>query len=316
MDLTGKRIYVAGHTGMAGAAIARRLVSENCDIVTATRRELDLTRQADVEDFVVRTRPQVVIVAAAKVGGIKANMDHPVDYLADNLAIAQNLIGASHKAKVEKLLMLGSTCIYPRLAKQPMSEDQFLTGPFEPTNEWYAVAKTAAIKLCQAYRAQYGDDYVSVMPTNLYGPGDNYHPTESHVVAALIRRFHEARISGAREVVVWGTGNPQREFLYVDDLADACVFVLNNYSDPNILNIGVGHDLSIAEFARTVAKVVGFSGAITFDPSKPDGMPRKLVDVTRLNALGWKATTSLEDGLRLAYADFLAGGGRNSSIAA
>jgi len=316
MDLSGKRIYVAGHTGMSGAAIVRRLQSERCDIITTPRAKLDLTRQADVEDFVSQAKPDVVVVAAAKVGGIKSNMDYPVDHLADNLSIAQNLITASHRIKVEKLLMLGSTCIYPRLAKQPMSEDQFLTGPFEPTNEWYAIAKTAAIKLCQAYRAQYGDDYVSVMPTNLYGPGDNYHPTESHVVAALIRRFHEAKATGQREVIVWGTGEPRREFLYVDDLADACVFVLKNYSEPEILNIGVGHDLSIADFARTVAKVVGFTGAITFDASKPDGMPRKLVDVTRLNALGWKATTSLEDGLRLAYADFLAGGGRNNSIAA
>jgi GDP-L-fucose synthase len=316
MILEGKRVYVAGHTGMAGAAIVRRLASENCEILVAPRADLDLTRQPDVEEFVSRSRPHVVVVAAAKVGGIKANMDYPVDYLADNLAIALNLIAASHKAKVEKLLMLGSTCIYPRLAKQPMSEDQFLTGPFEPTNEWYAVAKTAAIKLCQAYRAQYGDDYVSVMPTNLYGPGDNYHAVESHVVAALIRRFHEAKVSGAREVVVWGTGSPKREFLYVDDLADACVFVLKHYSSGDILNIGLGEDLSIAEFARTVAKIVGFAGTIAFDPSKPDGMPRKLVDVSRLNALGWRARTSLEDGLRLAYTDFLAGGGRNNSIAA
>ena len=316
MELVGKRVYVAGHTGMAGSAIVRRLAQENCEVVTAPRAALDLTRQTDVEAFVAKTRPHVVVVAAARVGGIKANMDYPVDYLADNLAIAQNLIAASHKAKVEKLLMLGSTCIYPRLAKQPMSEDQFLTGPFEPTNEWYAMAKAAAIKLCQAYRAQYGDDYVSVMPTNLYGPGDNYHPVESHVVAALIRRFHEANTSGAREVTVWGTGTPKREFLYADDLADACVFVLKHYSSGEILNVGVGEDLSIAGFASAVAKVVGFTGTITFDPSKPDGMPRKLVDVSRLSALGWRATTSLEDGLRLAYADFLAGGGRNNSVAA
>ena len=315
MDLTGKRIYVAGHTGMAGSAIIRRLASERCEIITATRAKLDLTRQADVETFLGESKPHIVIVAAARVGGIRANMDFPVDYLVDNLAIAQNLVVGSHKVAVKKLLMLGSTCIYPRDAKQPMNEEQFLTGPFEPTNEWYALAKTAAIKLCQAYRTQYGDDYVSIMPTNLYGPGDNYHPVESHVVAALIRKFHEAKANGAREVVVWGTGAPQREFLYIDDLADACVFVLKNYSDPEILNIGVGRDIAIAEFARTVAKVIGFSGTITFDPSMPDGMPRKLVDVTRLNALGWKAKTSLEDGLRQAYADFLAGGGRNNDIA-
>jgi GDP-L-fucose synthase len=316
MDISGKRIYVAGHTGMVGSAITRRLESERCEIVTVTRAKLDLTRQDDVEAFLAETKPHIVIVAAARVGGISANMDFPVDYLADNLAIAQNLVTGSHKTGVEKLLMLGSTCIYPRDAKQPMNEGQFLTGPFEPTNEWYALAKTAAIKLCHAYRSQYGDDYVSVMPTNLYGPGDNYHPVESHVVAALIRRFHEAKETGAREVVVWGTGTPRREFLYVDDLADACIFVLKNYSDSEILNIGVGLDISIAEFACTVAKVVGFTGAITFDPSKPDGMPRKLVDVARLNALGWKASTSLEDGLRQAYANFVAGGGRNKDIAA
>lgn len=311
MSLMGKRVYVAGHTGMAGSAIVRRLAAEQCKIVTAPRSKLNLTRQADVESFIESARPQVVIIAAARVGGIKANMDFPVPFLADNLAIALNLIVASHAAKVEKLLLLGSTCAYPRAAKQPMDEAQFFTGPFEPTNEWYAVAKAAGIKLCQAFRAQYGDDFVSVMPTNLYGPGDNYHPEQGHVVAALIRRFHEAKTGGKDRVTVWGTGAPRREFMFVDDLADACAFILNRRTEHDLINIGVGEDISIADFAGLIANVVGYSGRIEFDPSKPDGMPRKLVDVSRLTAMGWRAKTSLESGLKLAYADFLADGGRN-----
>jgi GDP-L-fucose synthase len=309
--LTGKSIFVAGHTGMAGAAIVRRLARERCRIVTIPRAQLDLTRQSDVDSFLKATRPDIVVVAAARVGGIKANMDYPVAFLADNLAIANNLVTSSHAAGVKKLLMLGSTCVYPRDAAQPMDEEQFLTGPFEPTNEWYALAKAAAIKLCQAFRREYGDDFISVMPTNLYGPGDNYHSEQSHVVAALIRRFHEGKARGADQVPVWGTGAPRREFMYVDDLADACAFILSRSSEYDLINIGVGEDISIADFAALIAKIVGYSGRIVFDPSRPDGMPRKLVDVSRLDAMGWRAKTPLEDGLRLAYADFLTGGGRN-----
>jgi GDP-L-fucose synthase len=312
--LTGKSVFVAGHAGMAGAAIVRRLARERCKIVTASRQQLDLTRQSDVESFMTATRPDIVIMAAARVGGIKANMDFPVAFLADNLAIAQNLIVASHAVGVKKLLLLGSTCVYPRDAIQPMDESQFLTGPFEPTNEWYALAKAAGIKLCEAYRREYGDDFISVMPTNLFGPGDNYHSEQSHVVPALIRRFHEGKTRGADEVKVWGTGAPRREFMYVDNLADACVFILSRKSEYDLINVGVGEDISIADFARLIAKIVGYSGRIVFDPSKPDGMPRKLVDVSRLNAMGWRAKTPLEEGLRLAYADFLAGGGRNHSV--
>ncbi len=305
--LSGRRVFVAGHRGMAGSALVRRLTREGCEIITADRKTLDLRRQADTEHFFNCEKPDIVIMAAARVGGIKANNDLPVDFLADNLAIELNTIRSSFDAGVMRLLFLGSTCIYPRLAQQPMGEDQLLTGPLEPTNEWYAVAKIAGIKLCQAYRRQYGVRYVSVMPTNLYGPGDNYHPEHSHVVAALIRRFHEAKVSGADSVTVWGTGTPRREFLYVDDFADACVHVLKNYDDEQILNIGVGKDISIAEFARTVATVVGFGGTLAFDLSKPDGTPRKLVDVTRLSELGWRASTRLKEGVALAYADFLRG---------
>ncbi len=244
-------------------------------------------------------------MAAGRVGGILANNTYPVEFLADNLAMELNCIRASHMSGVQKLLFLGSTCIYPKFAKQPMSEDQLLTGELEPTNQWYAIAKIAGIKLCEAYRREYGCDFISVMPTNLYGPGDNYHPEHSHVVAALIRRFHEAKVADAPNVAVWGTGTPRREFLYVDDFAEACVFILKNYSGPEFLNIGVGQDISIAEFAQTVADVVGYRGKITYDASKPDGTPRKLADVSRLSALGWKAKAPLREGLAKAYADFL-----------
>ncbi|MFZ4809454.1 MAG: GDP-L-fucose synthase [Hyphomicrobiaceae bacterium] len=314
-DLKDKRVFVAGHRGMVGAALVRRLASEPCTVLTAEKAELDLLRQADVEAWMSSRRPDVVIVAAARVGGIKANNDRPVDFLADNLGIELNLVRASHASDVAKLLFLGSTCIYPKLARQPMSEDQLLTGPLEPTNEWYAVAKIAGIKLCQAYRRQYGRDYISLMPTNLYGRGDNYHPADSHVAAALLRRFHEAKLAGAPSVTVWGTGTPKREFLLVDDLADACVFALKKYSSDEILNVGVGEDISIADLARLVAGVVGYAGAITFDPTRPDGTPRKLVDVTRLAALGWRATTPLADGFQATYQAFLAGDGRNLDIA-
>jgi GDP-L-fucose synthase len=304
-ELAGKRVFVAGHTGMAGSAIVRRLRQEACDVLVIEHRALDLTRQAQSEDYLFATRPDVVIMAAGRVGGILANDMYPVDFLADNLAMALNCIRVSHLVGVKKLLFLGSSCIYPKLAKQPMSEDLLLTGELEPTNEWYAVAKIAGIKLCQAYHRQYGSDFISVMPTNLYGPGDNYHPEHSHVVAALIRRFHEAKMANAPTVAVWGTGAPKREFLYVDDFADACVFVIKNYSGSQFINIGFGADLTIAEFARTVAGVVGFGGKIVFDTSKPDGTPRKLLDVSRLSAMGWKAKVSLRQGLAQAYDDFL-----------
>src|SRR6266568_5001017 len=304
-DLAGRRIFVAGHNGMAGSAIVRRLRQEPCEVLVAERADLDLTRQEPTESYFRFTRPDVLVMAAGRVGGILANSTYPVEFLADNLAMALNCIRASHMSDVQKLLFLGSTCIYPKFAKQPVSEDQLLTGELEPTNQWYAIAKIAGIKLCEAYRRQHGSDFISVMPTNLYGPNDNYHPEHSHVVAALIRRFHEAKVAGASTVMIWGTGTPRREFLYVDDFGDACVFILKSYSGPEFLNIGVGEDVSIAEFAQFVADVVGYEGVITYDTSKPDGTPRKLVDISRLSALGWKAKTSLQDGLAKAYEDFL-----------
>ncbi len=275
-------------------------------MLVADRRELDLLRQDQTEHYLSTTRPDVVIMAAGRVGGIFANDAYPANFLAENLAMALNCIHSSHRVGVQKLLYLGSTCIYPKFSKQPMSEDQLLTGELEPTNQWYAIAKIAGVKLCEAYHRQYGSNFVSVMPTNLYGPGDNYHPENSHVVAALIRRFHEAKINGASTVVVWGTGAPRREFLYVDDFADACIFVLKNYSGSQFINIGFGADLTIAEFAQTLAEVVGFPGKIVYDTAKPDGAPRKLVDVSRLAAMGWKAKVPLREGLGKAYEDFLA----------
>jgi GDP-L-fucose synthase len=304
-DLKGKRVFVTGHAGMVGSAIVRRLERENCDIVIATRRDLDLRRSDAVDRFMAQAKPDAVFVAAGKVGGIRANSTFPADFIADNLAIALNTIRAAHQYGVQKLVYLGSSCIYPRLAQQPMSPDMLLSGVLEPTNQWYAVAKIAGIKLCEAYRLQHGADFVSVMPTNLYGPGDNYHPQDSHVPAALVRRFHEAKINGAASTTVWGTGSPQREFLAVDDLADACVFVMKSYSDLEFLNIGTGEDITIAAFARLVAEVVGYRGKIEFDTSRPDGAPRKLLDVSRINALGWRAAIPLRDGLARMYADFL-----------
>ena len=315
-ELNKVTVFVAGHRGMVGSALVRRLRSEDCSILTADRHDLDLTRQQATERFVRSHKPDVIIIAAAKVGGIAANSAFPVDFLGDNLAIAQNVIGASHAAGVRKLLFLGSSCIYPKFAVQPITEETLLTGALEPTNEWYAVAKIAGIKLCQAYRRQYGCDFISVMPTNLYGPGDNYHPEHSHVPAALIRRFHEAKFAGTATATVWGTGKARREFLHVDDLADACVFVLKHYSDEGILNIGTGEDITIAEFAALVAKTVGYRGEVVFDTSKPDGTPRKLLDVSKLRALGWQASIDLASGLAATYADFLASGGRLHSSAA
>ena len=309
-DLAGRRVFVAGHRGMVGAALMRRLAPEHCEVLTADRDVLDLARQTDTHDWLRENRPHVVIVAAARVGGIAYNNAFPVDLLADNLAIELNLIGGAFAIGVRKLLFLGSSCIYPKLAPQPMSEDMLLTGTLEPTNQWYAVAKIAGIKLVEAYRRQYGADFISLMPTNLYGPGDNYHPEHSHVPAALIRRFHEAKFARAASVSVWGTGRPRREFMAVDDLADACVFVLKNYSDDQFLNVGTGRDMTIADFATMVAEVVGYMGDIIFDASRPDGTPQKLLDVSRLTKLGWTARTELRAGIAAAYRDFLDGGAK------
>jgi GDP-L-fucose synthase len=309
-DLKGKRVFVAGHNGMAGSAIVRRLASEDCEIVLVDRQTVDLTSQAAIEGWLAVTRPDAVFLAAGRVGGIYANNTYPADFLADNTAIALNVIRGAFAAGVKKLLFLGSSCIYPKLAQQPMTEDMLLTGPLEPTNEWYAVAKIVGIKLCESYRRQHGADFISVMPTNLYGPGDNYHSQNSHVPAALIRRFHEAKTSAAPEVVVWGTGAPRREFLAVDDLADACVFVMKHYSDHGFLNVGTGQDITIGDFARLISDVVGYGGMLEFDTSKPDGVAQKLLDVSKLTALGWRTKIPLRPGLEGAYADFLAGGGR------
>ena len=304
-ELRGKRVFVAGHAGMVGAAIMRRLEREPCDILFATRQELDLRHPQAIERFMAQTKPDAVFLAAGKVGGIRANSTFPAEFIADNLAIALNTIHAAYRSGVKKLVYLGSSCIYPRLAPQPMAPEMLLSGALEPTNQWYAVAKIAGIKLCEAYRLQYGADFVSVMPTNIYGPGDNYHLQDSHVPAALMRRFHEAKVNGAASVTVWGTGSPRREFLAADDLSDACVFVMKCYSDVEFLNVGTGEDLTIAEFARVIADIVGFSGKIEFDTTRPDGAPRKLLDVSRINALGWHATTPLREGLQRMYADFL-----------
>jgi GDP-L-fucose synthase len=303
-DLASRRVFVAGHRGMVGAAMVRRLKWEACEVLTVDRGVLDLTRQAATEQWLRDHRPDVVIVAAAKVGGIAYNNAFPVDFLSDNLTIELNLINGAFAASVRKLLFLGSSCIYPRLAPQPMTEDMLLSGPLEPTNEWYAIAKIAGIKLVEAYRRQHGADYVALMPTNLYGPGDNYHTEHSHVPAALIRRFHEAKLAKAESVTVWGTGKPRREFLAVDDLADASVFALKHYSADRFLNVGTGRDLTIADFAKLVADVVGYDGEIVFDPSRPDGTPQKLLDVSELTKLGWTARIPLRDGLATAYREF------------
>lgn len=304
-ELKGKTVFVAGHRGMVGSALARRLAQEDVELVTVSRSDLDLRDQAAVFEWFACNTPQVVFLSAAKVGGIVANNTLRAEFLYDNLAIAANVIHASYLNHAEKLMFLGSSCIYPKLASQPLREDYMLTGPLEATNEPYAIAKIAGIKMAEAYRSQYGCDFISVMPTNLYGPNDNYHPEYSHVVAALIRRFHEAKLAGHSNVVVWGSGTPRREFLYVDDMADACIHLMKTYSGGEMVNIGTGQDISIAEFARLVASVVGYTGEIGYDASRPDGTPQKLLDVSRLSNLGWRARTSLEDGIRLAYLAYL-----------
>ncbi len=299
--LKGKRVWVAGHTGMVGGAIVRRLQQEDCEILTARRAELDLTRQGDVESWMAGRKPQAVFLAAAVVGGIVANDSNPVEFLTDNLQIQSNILSTAHRIGVEKLLFLGSSCIYPRLAPQPLREDSLLTGPLEPTNQWYAVAKIAGIKQCQAYRREYGRDFISCMPTNLYGPGDNFDLMSSHVLPALMVKAHNAKLAGDPVLTVWGSGNPKREFLYVEDAAEACVHLMKTYSDDSHINVGSGEDLTIRQLAETVAEAVGFKGALVFDPAKPDGTPRKLMDVSRINAAGWKATTGLKDGIKKTY---------------
>lgn len=308
-DLTGKRVFVAGHEGMVGSALVRRLTGADCEVLTANRA-LDLRDQTAVRSWMDANRPDLVVIAAAKVGGIFANDRYPAEFLYDNLVIAANLIEAAHRADVDRLLFLGSSCIYPRLAQQPMAEDALLTGPLEPTNEGYAIAKIAGIKLAQAYRRQHGRRFISAMPTNLYGPGDNYHPRHSHVMPALIRKAHEAKDAVADKITVWGSGTPRREFLHVDDLADALVFLLRRYDSAEHINIGSGTDIAIADLARLVCEVIGYDGAIALDSTKPDGAPRKLLDCTRLSALGWQPTIGLREGIADTYRDFLAGGGR------
>jgi GDP-L-fucose synthase len=304
-ELTGKSVFVAGHRGMVGQALVRRLSAEDVQLVTATKAELDLRNQSMVDEWFARTRPEVVFLAAAKVGGILANNVLRGEFIYENLMIAANVVQAAHINGTRKLMFLGSSCIYPKLAPQPIHETSLLGGPLEPTNEPYAIAKIAGIKLVEAYRRQYGSDFISVMPTNLYGPGDNFHPEYSHVVAALIRRFHEAKLNGLPEVVVWGTGTPLREFLYVDELADACVHLMKHYSGEESVNIGTGNDVTIAELAQAIARAVGYDGRILFDHSKPDGTPRKLLDVRRLSELGWSAKVSFEDGIHLACQAYL-----------
>jgi GDP-L-fucose synthase len=306
MSLAGRRVWVAGHRGMVGAAITRALAREDAHLLTVTHDALDLRRQADTEAWMRANRPDIIFMAAAKVGGILANDTWPAQFLYDNLQIQTNIVEAARLVGVEKTMLLGSSCIYPKFAPQPISEDSLLTGPLEPTNEWYAIAKIAGIKLAQAYRRQYGMNIVSVMPTNLYGPNDQYDPRNSHVAAALLRRLHQARIDAAPTVEIWGTGTPLREFLHVDDLAAACVFLMKTWSDPDPINIGSGQEVSISALATLIAEVVGWTGEFVFDRGKPDGTPRKLLDISRLTALGWTASIPLREGLADAYRDFTA----------
>jgi GDP-L-fucose synthase len=299
--IEGRRIWVAGHRGMVGSALMRRLAREDCELLTVDRDRVDLRRQAEVQAWMHETKPEVVVLAAARVGGIHANASRPADFLDDNLALQTNVIHFAAEIGVRKLLFLGSSCIYPRLAPQPISESALLTGPLEPTNQWYAIAKIAGLMQCQAYREQYGCDFISAMPTNLYGPGDNFDIEGAHVLPALLRRFRAATLAGDDKITIWGTGMPRREFLHVDDCADALVFLLRHYSDAGTINVGVGQDVTIAELAHIVAGVVGFKGEIGFDTSRPDGTPRKLLDVSRLTALGWQAHIGLKEGIASTY---------------
>jgi GDP-L-fucose synthase len=303
MDISS-HIYVAGHRGMVGSAIVRRLEGAGyANIVTATSGEVDLRDAAQVNGFFQQQRPEYVFLAAAKVGGIVANNTYPAEFIYDNICIQTNVIHAAYRYRVRKLLFLGSSCIYPKFATQPLHESSLLQGELEPTNEPYAIAKIAGIKMCEAYRRQYGCNFISAMPTNLYGPNDNYHPQNSHVLPALLRKFHQAKVQGAHVVEIWGTGNPLREFLHVDDLADACLFLMQHYNSSDIVNVGVGTDLSIRELAKLIADVVGYNGELRFDTTKPDGTPRKLMDVTRLRALGWSARIGLREGIERVYAE-------------
>ncbi|PHR21870.1 MAG: GDP-fucose synthetase [Sphingopyxis sp.] len=304
-ELEGQKIWVAGSQGMVGSAVVRRLEREGCKILVTTRAELDLSDQSAVFDWLNLKRPDAIVLAAAKVGGILANNDHPAEFLHDNLVIETNIIHGAHITGVDRLLFLGSSCIYPKLAKQPIVEEALLTGALEPTNEWYAIAKIAGIKMCEAYRRQYGRDYISAMPTNLYGPGDNFDLKSSHVLPALIRKAHEAKLAGAESLTIWGTGSPMREFLHVDDCADALVFLLKTYSDDMHINVGSGSDLSIYDLTRLVCSAVGFVGNIEKDETKPDGTPRKLMSAERLRALGWSPQISLEDGIHSTYQWYL-----------
>jgi GDP-L-fucose synthase len=303
--LRGARIYVSGHRGMVGSACARRLAAEGAEVLTADRARVDLRRQDQVEAFMAEAKPEAVVVAAARVGGILANDSYPAEFLYDNLMIEANLIEAAHRAGVNRLLFLGSSCIYPKEAANPITEDALLTGPLEPTNQWYAVAKIAGIKLCQGYRRQYGRDYISAMPCNLYGPGDYFHPERSHVIPALLQRFHAAAREGAAVVTCWGTGAPRREFMHVDDVADACAFLLRHYSGEGHLNIGTGTDITIRELAEAIAAVTGFAGRIDWDTSKPDGTMLKRMDVSRIGAMGWRARIGFAEGLAGTYRWFL-----------
>jgi GDP-L-fucose synthase len=306
--LKGKRVWVAGHRGMVGSAIMRRLATEDCEIVTATRAELELKDSAAVRAFVIDRKPEAIFMAAAKVGGILANDTMPADFLYDNLMIAANVTEAAYRSGVGKMLFLGSSCIYPKQAPQPIPESALLTGPLEPTNEWYAIAKIAGIKLAHAYRKQHGCDFISAMPTNLYGPGDNFDLNTSHVLPALIRKAHQAKLAGAGHITIWGTGAPRREFLHADDCADACVFLMQRYSDNDHINVGSGEDIAILDLARLVCEVVGFEGAIRTDPTKPDGTMRKLMSGDRLNGLGWTPSIDLINGLRAVYQQALGDG--------
>ncbi len=304
-SLKGKRVWVAGHRGMVGSALLRRLEREDCEVVVATRQDADLTRQSQVEEWLAKVRPQAVFAPAARVGGILANETYPAEFIYDNLMIEANIIHSAHKVGVEKLLFLGSSCIYPKMAPQPITEDALLTGPLEPTNEWYAVAKIAGIKLCQAYRRQYGSDFISAMPTNLYGPGDNFDLETSHVIPALMRKAHEAKQRGDAQMTIWGTGSPRREFLHVDDAADAMVHLMKVYAGESHVNVGSGTDLTIYDLTKLVNEVVGFSGGIVKDPSKPDGTPRKLMSADKIKGLGWEPKTNLREGLKNSYQWYL-----------